>query len=101
MLGWSYMCLTRVLFSEGDMAGAEEIIQKIENLVRESDLTSLGHKPDGSLASANMAGARRLDEAFQWMRKRKLDPNAEPSRYVWRARVHRAHSDPDCARAVG
>ncbi|NQU22737.1 MAG: PQQ-binding-like beta-propeller repeat protein, partial [Candidatus Nealsonbacteria bacterium] len=28
MLTWSYLCLTRVLFSRGDMAGAEEIIYK-------------------------------------------------------------------------
>lgn len=34
MLGWSYVCQARVLFSRGDMAGIEEIVQKIENTGR-------------------------------------------------------------------
>jgi LuxR family maltose regulon positive regulatory protein len=35
ILGWSYLCLTRVLFARGDFAGAEEIIRKVEDLARE------------------------------------------------------------------
>ncbi|NIP44593.1 MAG: tetratricopeptide repeat protein, partial [candidate division Zixibacteria bacterium] len=32
LLGWSYLCLLRVLYSSGDITGAEEIIQKIEDI---------------------------------------------------------------------
>jgi LuxR family maltose regulon positive regulatory protein len=35
ILGWSFLCLTRVLFARGDLAGAEEIIRKIEDFARE------------------------------------------------------------------
>ncbi len=36
ILGWSYLCLTRVLFVRRDMDGAEETIQKLEKIARES-----------------------------------------------------------------
>jgi LuxR family maltose regulon positive regulatory protein len=38
MLGRSYQCLIRILFSRGDLAGAEEIIQKMEKIARKSDV---------------------------------------------------------------
>jgi LuxR family maltose regulon positive regulatory protein len=36
ILGWSYLCLTRVLFASGDLAGAEEVIRKVENFASET-----------------------------------------------------------------
>jgi len=38
MLGWSYIHLVRVLFSSGDIQGAEEIVKKIENNAHKYDL---------------------------------------------------------------
>jgi len=35
ILGWSFLCLTRVLFARGDLTGAEEIIRKVEVFARE------------------------------------------------------------------
>jgi LuxR family maltose regulon positive regulatory protein len=32
VIGWSYLCLIRVLFSRGDFTGANKIIQKVENM---------------------------------------------------------------------
>jgi LuxR family maltose regulon positive regulatory protein len=36
ILGWGYMCLIRILFSRGDLAGVEEIIQKMGKIAHES-----------------------------------------------------------------
>ena len=38
MLSWSYLCLMRVLFSRGDITGAEEIFQKLDNNGRGSHM---------------------------------------------------------------
>ena len=35
ILGWSYLCLTRVLITRGDFAGAEAVIRRIEDVARE------------------------------------------------------------------
>ena len=35
VIGWSNLCLVRVLFSGGDITGADKIIQKMENISRE------------------------------------------------------------------
>ncbi len=37
-LGWCYVCLVRVLFSTGDMVGAEGIIQKWGEIAQKSDV---------------------------------------------------------------
>jgi LuxR family maltose regulon positive regulatory protein len=37
-LGWSNLYLVRILFSKGDMAGAKEVIQTMENIVRDYDM---------------------------------------------------------------
>jgi LuxR family maltose regulon positive regulatory protein len=36
MLGWSFMCLIRILISRGDLAEAEETIQRMQRIARES-----------------------------------------------------------------
>ncbi len=36
MIGWGYLCLVRGLFSSGNLAGVEEIIQKAEKICQES-----------------------------------------------------------------
>jgi LuxR family maltose regulon positive regulatory protein len=36
MLGWSYACLIRTLFSSGELTAAEETIQRMEDIARES-----------------------------------------------------------------
>jgi ATP/maltotriose-dependent transcriptional regulator MalT len=36
ILGWSYKCLMRVLFSRGDATSAEKVVEKIEAIARES-----------------------------------------------------------------
>jgi LuxR family maltose regulon positive regulatory protein len=38
MIGWSNLCLFRVLFSRGDFTSAEELIQGMGNIAREHDI---------------------------------------------------------------
>jgi LuxR family maltose regulon positive regulatory protein len=79
MIGWSYVCLVRALFSRGDMAGAEEIIQRMENIARET------HVPPWitSLMAAWQAriwlAQDKLDAASQWAQERGLDADRDPA----------------------
>jgi LuxR family maltose regulon positive regulatory protein len=79
MIGWSYVCLVRALFSRGDMAGAEEIIQRMENVARET------HVPPWitSLMAAWQAriwlAQDKLDAASQWAQERGLDADRDPA----------------------
>jgi len=41
MIGWSNLCLIRVLYSMGDMTGDEEIIRKMDNIAHEHDIPLL------------------------------------------------------------
>ena len=38
LLGWSYMSRVRILFSKGDLAGVDEILEKVESIARKSNL---------------------------------------------------------------
>ncbi len=73
-IGWSNLCLVRVLFSSGDMAGAEEVIQSMENTFREYDM------PLGALLELSAWQVRiwlaqgKLEDASQWVGERELDP---------------------------
>lgn len=37
-LGWSHLCLLRILFSCGDLQGMEDLIQKVEEINRKSEI---------------------------------------------------------------
>jgi LuxR family maltose regulon positive regulatory protein len=79
MIGWSYVCLVRALFSRGDMADADEIIQRMENIARET------HVPPWitSLMAAWQAriwlAQDKLDAASQWAQERGLDADWDPA----------------------
>jgi LuxR family maltose regulon positive regulatory protein len=77
ILGWSYICLLRVLYSTGDIKGAEEIIQKIENISLES------YGPPWILNYKNAWQARiwlvreNLGTASQWVKEQGLNIRKE------------------------
>jgi LuxR family maltose regulon positive regulatory protein len=79
MLTWRYLCLTRVLFSRGDMAGAEEIILKTANLARESIVPARVTNLMAAWQVRVWLAQDRLDETLQWMQKRQLDPDTQPT----------------------
>jgi LuxR family maltose regulon positive regulatory protein len=74
-IGWSYLSLVRVLFSRGNITGAEDYIQMMENIARDY------HVPDW--ISYRMAAWQvriwlannKLDTAAQWASDRDLDVN--------------------------
>ncbi len=79
MLCWSYLCLIRVLLSRGDMADAEEIIQKMEKIDRESDVPPWITNPMAAWKARLWLAQDKLEAAFQWMRERGLDAGGEPT----------------------
>jgi LuxR family maltose regulon positive regulatory protein len=72
MRGWSYMCLMRIMFSSGDLAGIEEVVHKVEQIARET------HVPGWVVNQMTAWQARswilqdNLEAASQWARERGL-----------------------------
>ncbi len=79
MLSWSYACIIRILFSRGEMADAEKIIQKMEKLAREF------HVPPAMIDLIAVWQARlwiaqgKLDATSQWVKERGLDAEGAPT----------------------
>jgi LuxR family maltose regulon positive regulatory protein len=73
VIGWSNLCLTRVLFSRGDMAGAEKIIQKMENIVRKHDVPPFITNPMAAWQARIWLAQDKLTAASQWVQERGLD----------------------------
>ena len=79
MLGWSYICLLRVLFSAGDFSGAEAIIHKLEKTARQSFMPPwIMNLSRTWQRRIWLAQGRRLN-ADQWIEERGLDLDGEPT----------------------
>jgi len=78
MLGWSNSCLMRVLFSRGDMAGADKIIRKMENLARKHDVPPWITKRMTAWQARIWLAEGKLDAASQWVQERGLDAYGGP-----------------------
>jgi LuxR family maltose regulon positive regulatory protein len=79
VIGWSNLCLMRVLFSRGDMDGAEEIIQKMENIAREYDVPPWITNLMAAWQARILLAQDKLDAASQWMQERGLDADGDPT----------------------
>jgi LuxR family maltose regulon positive regulatory protein len=79
MLGWSCLCLTRVLFSKGDMAGAEEIVQKMDKVARESLVPTWIMNLNAAWQSRIWLAQDKLEAAAQWVRERGLELDKAPT----------------------
>lgn len=77
VIGWSNLCLMRVLFSRGDIAGADKIIQKMENIARESDMPPWITNLMAAWQARILLAQDKLDAASQWMQERGLDADGE------------------------
>ncbi len=78
MRGWSYLCLTRILFSTGDMVGAEAIVQKVEATARDSNLPAWITTQIATWQARMWLAQGRLEAASEWARQRGLDTGREP-----------------------
>jgi LuxR family maltose regulon positive regulatory protein len=77
VLGWSYLCLMRVLLTTGDMAEAEELIRKVENHTRQSDLPPWIPKLMAAWQARLWLAQDKLEAASQWVAERELGGNGE------------------------
>jgi LuxR family maltose regulon positive regulatory protein len=76
---WSNLCLVRVLFSSGDIAGAQDLIRSMENAAREYELP-LGTNLQLSAWQVRIWLAQeKLEVASQWVQERELAPEGEPT----------------------
>jgi LuxR family maltose regulon positive regulatory protein len=79
MIGWSNLCLVRVLFSMGELTGAERVIGKMNIIAREHDM------PIWVPAQMNAWQARiwlaqdKLESVSDWARERGLDIHEAPT----------------------
>jgi len=79
MIGWSYLCLMRVLFARRDMAGAEEINRKMGNIAREHHVPPWITNLMAAWQARIWLAQDKLDAASQWVGERGLDANGAPS----------------------
>ncbi len=92
MIGWSNLCLMRVLFSRRDFAGAEEVIQKIENIAREYLVPPWIITLMTAWQVRVYLAQDKLDAASQLVGERGLDADEDPTylremEYIELARV--------------
>ena len=78
-IGWSNLCLVRVLFSSGDITGAEDVIQSMENTAREQDMPLEALLQLSAWQVRIWLAQGKLEAATQWVRECELDPDGEPT----------------------
>jgi LuxR family maltose regulon positive regulatory protein len=78
-LGWSYLCLLRILFSKGDKTGAEEIIHKMESIARESFVSPWVSNRVAAWQARIWLLNSELDAASPWVEERGLKANEAPT----------------------
>jgi LuxR family maltose regulon positive regulatory protein len=81
ILGWSYLSLTRVLFSKRDLAGAEEIVQRMYKVIRESIMPTYITNLNASWQTRIWLAQNKVEAASQWMNERGPDLNKKPSHF--------------------
>ena len=77
MIGWSYLCLVRVLFSRQAFAEIEAIIQKMTQLTREADAPSWITTQMAIWQARLWLQQGKYELAAQWAAERGLDANGE------------------------
>jgi LuxR family maltose regulon positive regulatory protein len=81
ILGWSYLSLTRVLFSKGELARAEEIVQRMYKVIRESIIPTYITNLNASWQARIWLAQNKLEAASQWMNERGPDLKMKPSHF--------------------
>jgi LuxR family maltose regulon positive regulatory protein len=78
-LTWSYMCLVRILYSRGDLTSAEEIIQKIDNIARNSHVPPWITSQMAAWQARLWLAKGKLEAAVQWVGERRLVAYGKPT----------------------
>jgi LuxR family maltose regulon positive regulatory protein len=85
ILGWTYLCLMRALFSRGNPAAAEAIVRKVERAARESEFPLWITNQVSAWQARLWLAEDGPEAASEWARKRGLvvagdpQPPAEPN----------------------
>ena len=79
VIGWSYVCLVRVLFSRGDLAGAQEIVQRTADVAREYHMPPWITNLMAAWQARIWLAQDMLDAASQWVGERELDTESDPT----------------------
>ncbi len=79
MLGWSYLCLVRILFSRGDLAGAQAAIQRMETMAAETYVPPWITDQMAGWQARTWLVQGDLDAASQWAAEGGLDAGADPA----------------------
>jgi LuxR family maltose regulon positive regulatory protein len=92
MLGWSNLCLIRVLFSRGELAAAEKVVQKVAHTAREQHVPPWITNQIAAWEARIWVAQGKLDAASQWVGERGLDAGGDPAvlhevEYVALARI--------------
>jgi len=77
LIGWSNLCLLMVLFSSGNISGAEEIINKLENIAREHHIPPWIINPVSEWQVRIWLSNDNWDAALRWVVERGLDTDGE------------------------
>jgi LuxR family maltose regulon positive regulatory protein len=75
----SNLYLVRVLFSSGDITGAQDVIQSMENSADEYDLPFSALLQFSAWQVRIWLAQGKLEAASQWVGERELDPDGEPT----------------------
>jgi LuxR family maltose regulon positive regulatory protein len=78
ILGWTYLRLMKVLFSRGDLAGADAIVRKVEQVARESEFPPWITNQVSAWQARLWLAEDKLHAASEWARKRGLILAGEP-----------------------
>jgi LuxR family maltose regulon positive regulatory protein len=72
VLGWSYLTMLKARFTQGDIAGAQGVIQEMDNMERESDVPPWYTSPKEAWKARLWLAQGDLDTASRWVQDRGL-----------------------------
>ena len=75
----SSLCLVRVLFSSGDITGAEDVIQSLEKTAHEYDIPLWASFQLSAWQARIWLAQGKLEVASRWVGEHELDPDGEPT----------------------
>jgi LuxR family maltose regulon positive regulatory protein len=77
MIGWSFMCLIRILFSSGDLVEVEKTLHKMEEFARESLMPPWVTNQMTAWKARLWLAQGKLENAIQWIRERDLSTDGK------------------------
>ena len=79
MVGWSYLCLVRVLFSSGDLVGAEATIQRMNEIAQQYYVPPWITNRMAAWRARIWLVQGNLDAVARWVNECELDTGMEPT----------------------